>query len=124
VTLISGFHFQKWKTYLPILYIKATVVVSVHPSVRLSCTVGAGQGDQTFSVTLRITDFWPRPGFGNFDLLLLLLLAAAAARIPDEISSGETVEPVSYRDEYLLQFSKPLKSIANIAHINITITQP
>jgi hypothetical protein len=65
----------------------------------------------------------PRSGFGNFDLLLLLL-AAAAARILDEISPGETVEPVSYRDEYLLQFSKPLKIIANIAHINITITQP
>jgi hypothetical protein len=49
-------------------------------SVRLSCRArqgragraGAGQGDQTFSVTLRITDFWPRSGFGNFDLLLLL----------------------------------------------------
>jgi len=66
----------------------------------------------------------PRLGFGNFDLLLLLLLLAAAARIPDEISPGETVEPVSYQDEYLLQFSKPLKSVANIAHINITITQP
>jgi hypothetical protein len=31
-------------------------------------------------------DFWPRSGFGNFDLLLLLLLIAAATRIPDEIS--------------------------------------
>ncbi len=29
-------------------------------------------------------DFWPRSGFGNFDLLLLL--AAAAAQIPNEIS--------------------------------------
>jgi len=34
----------------------------------------------------------PRLGFGNFNLLLLLL---AAAQIPDEISPGETVEPVS-----------------------------
>jgi len=32
----------------------------------------------------------PRLGFGNFDLLLLL----AAARIPNEISPEETVEPV------------------------------
>jgi hypothetical protein len=34
---------------------------------------------------LRITDFWLRSGFGNFDLLLFLL-AATAAQIPDEIS--------------------------------------
>jgi len=45
-------------------------------------------------------DFWPRSGFRNFDLLLLLL--AVVVRIPDEISPGETVEPVSYQDEYLL----------------------
>jgi hypothetical protein len=32
-----------------------------------------------------------RSRFGNFDLLLLL----AAAWIPDEISPGETVEPIS-----------------------------
>jgi len=32
-----------------------------------------------------------RSGFGNFDLLLL----ATTAQIPDEISPGETVEPVS-----------------------------
>jgi len=51
----------------------------------LSCRAGAGQGGQTFSVTLRITDLWLRSGFGNFDLLLFLL-AAAATRIPDEIS--------------------------------------
>jgi len=37
---------------------------------------------------------------------------------------GRLLSQVSYRDEYLLQFSKPLKSIANIAHINITSTQP
>ncbi len=36
---------------------------------------GGGQGGQTFSVTLRITDFWPWSGFGNFDLLLLLARA-------------------------------------------------
>jgi hypothetical protein len=28
---------------------------------------GAGQGSQTFSVTLRITDFLPRSRFGNFE---------------------------------------------------------
>jgi hypothetical protein len=69
-----------------ILYIKANMV-----SVCLSvCLAGqgqgrAGQGGQTFSVTLRITDLWPRSGFGNFDLLLFLL-AVAAAQILDEIS--------------------------------------
>jgi len=47
--------------------------------------VGAGQGGQTFSVTLRITDFWLRSRFGNFDLLFLLF-AVTVARIPDEIS--------------------------------------
>ncbi len=47
--------------------------------------VGAGQGGQTFSVMLRITDFWPQSGFGNFDLLLFIL-AAVAVRIPNEIS--------------------------------------
>jgi len=36
----------------------------------------------------------PRSGFGNFDLLLLLL-AVAAVQILDEISPGETVEPIS-----------------------------
>jgi len=46
---------------------------------------GVGQGGQTFSVTLRITDFWPRSGFGNFDLLFFLLVATAA-QILDEIS--------------------------------------
>ncbi len=71
-----------------ILYIKATVVVSVRPSVCLAgqgqgrgragvvvsvCLAGqgaggrAGQGGQTISVTLRIADFWPRSGFGNFE---------------------------------------------------------
>jgi hypothetical protein len=38
---------------------------------------GAGQGGQTFSVTLRITDLWPQSGFGNFDLLLLLVAAVS-----------------------------------------------
>jgi hypothetical protein len=39
---------------------------------------------QAFSPS-SMEDFWPRSGFGNFDLLPLLL-TAAAARIPDEIS--------------------------------------
>jgi hypothetical protein len=69
-----------------ILYIKANMVSF--------CLAGQGQGGQgmgrgrqggqTFSVMLKITDFWPRLGFGNFDLLLLL--ATAVARILDEIS--------------------------------------
>ncbi len=41
---------------------------------------GTGQGGQTFSVTLRIMDFWPQSGFGNFDLLLLLLAGAGQGR--------------------------------------------
>jgi len=40
------------------------------------------QGGQTFSVTLRITDFWPRSGFGNFDLLLLLATAVSKDHWP------------------------------------------
>jgi hypothetical protein len=62
---------------------RAGVVVSVRPSV-LQGRVGQGrvgegrQGDQTFSVTLRIMDFWPRSGFENFDLLLLLLAAVVS----------------------------------------------
>jgi hypothetical protein len=63
------------------------MVVSIHPSVYLagagragragqewwclsvylSCKAGAGQGSQTFSVTLRIMNFWPQSGFGNFE---------------------------------------------------------
>jgi hypothetical protein len=43
---------------------------------------GAGQGGQTFSVTLRITDFWPWSGFGNFDLLLLLAAAISKDHWP------------------------------------------
>jgi hypothetical protein len=52
-------------------------------SVRPSVLQGrAGQGSQTFSVTLRITDFWPRSGFGNFDLLLLLAAAISKDHWP------------------------------------------
>ncbi len=67
--------------------LKQTWCLSVCLSVLQGRTgrVGAGQGGQTFSVMLRITDFWPQSGFGNFDLLLFIL-AAVAVRIPNEIS--------------------------------------
>jgi hypothetical protein len=39
-------------------------------------------GGQTFSVTPRITDFWPRSGFGNFDLLLLFTAAVSKDHWP------------------------------------------
>jgi len=40
--------------------------ISEWPKVTGRGRAGAGQGGQTFSVTLRITDFWPRSEFGNF----------------------------------------------------------